>query len=714
MALSDIAYTYDAHAFIKDASRYARAVDFLHSQILLQRENLILWLPILLGIGIGLYFSLRFEPLYSLSCAVFMVALSCWLLFWPFRQASVSKMLGWYALTAFLLIVTGFFAAHTRTVMLAAPILSDELSPVDVVGRIVSVEDLEGAKGQRLVLDHLEIEKLSAAETPARIRLSVRQDGVYKAGDKVQVLSGLNPPSPPVLPGAFDFQRYAYFSQLGAFGFTFEAPQILESSKVGGWLYIEEIRSNIAARIAVSSEQPAASFLTALMTGKRSGIAEQHWEAMRDSGLAHMLAISGLHVGMVSAIIFFVVRGCLALCPPLVLRHPIKKYAAIAALVAAFFYMLVVGSTVPTIRAMLMTGIVLFAIMIDRNPFSLRLVALSAFGILLLLPDALLGASFQMSFAAVTALIFFYEIIRKRWSGLYSQAGWFRRLLLYFIGISMTSVIAGFATGLFSVYHFQHFANYSLISNFLAVPIMTFIVMPFSVLGYVFMPMGLEALPLSVASQGINWIIAIAEDVANMQASTWTPAALPQPVFLLCVASGLLLVVLRSKLKWLCLAPLLMVPICIISIQDTDLMIFSSSSKTVAYAPYDRGYMYVTSRRSDRFAQDIWMRHFGIDEEDAKNIRALEDTVCDEFACRMELSDGLMVSIIRHGSVVASECEAVDIVLSMEPIKGKCSAPLSLDLFDVRDHGTHLIRGLHVTTVEDIRGNRPWTVTNHR
>ena len=123
--------------------------------------------------------------------------------------------------------------------------------------------------------------------------------------------------------------------------------------------------------------------------------------------------------------------------------------------------------------------------------------------------------------------------------------------------------------------------------------------------------------------------------------------------------------------------------------------------------------MFVTSRRSDRFAQDIWARHFGVKEDGVINIRAYNGTVCDEFACRMSLTDGRSLSIVEHSSAVAEECAAADIVLSMEPIKGNCDA-LSYDLFDVRDHGTHLIQGMHTVTVEDIRGNRPWTVTNHR
>lgn len=714
MALSDLAGTYDAQAFSSDQSRRAQLVSFLYAQILLQREHVILWLPILLGCGIGVYFSLTFEPLYSVSCAVFMAACVCWLLLWPLRQGHIAAIVSWYVLTAFALIIGGFFAAHTRTVIVSASILAEELSPVDVKGRIISVEDLEEGRGQRLVLDALSIEKLRAEDTPNRIRLSVRQDGVYHTGDTVSVLAGLNPPSPPVMPGAFDFQRYAYYQRLGAFGFTFEAPTVTNPTSGSADLLIENIRSNIAGRVDAAADQPAASFLSALMTGKRSGISETHWEAMRDSGLAHMLAISGLHVGMVSAIIFFVMRGSMAGFPSFALLHPIKKYAAMAALLAAFLYMLVAGSTVPTIRAMLMTGIVLFAIMIDRNPFSLRLVSLSAFAILLFIPDALFGASFQMSFAAVTALIFFYELIRDRWSGWYREAGFFRRTLLYFAGISMTSVIAGFATGLFSVYHFQQFANYSLIANFLAVPIMSFIVMPFSVLGYVFMLFGLEAIPLSIAAMGVNWIIAIATDVAGMEASTWTPPAMSHTIFILLVCSGLLLVVMRGYFKWLCFAPLLLVPFFVKYGPSPQSVVFSSSGKTVAVVQPDRHEMLVTSRRSDRFAQDIWARHFGISNEGIANIRSLDSTICDEFACRMLLDDGRVLSVVMHSSAVPSECEQVDILLSKEPIKGACGAPLAFDLFDVRDHGTHLITGDKAVTVEDVRGHRPWTVTNHR
>lgn len=705
--------TYYARAYTDDREAGSDFKDRLAAVLSEQRESLILWLPVFLSVGIGVYFSLPFEPSYIFTLSGFICAGIGGLFVVPYKNAGGLRALCFYVVTALFLIIAGFGAAQWRTVRVQTPMLTEALSPVQVEGRIISIESLEEGKGQRLVLDRLVIEGLHSRKTPERIRLSMRQGGKYLSGQRVTVLAGLNPPSPPVMPGAFDFQKYAYFKKLGAFGFTFEVPEIITGNENNVALLIESLRISVAQRIANVIPAGQASFLSALMAGKRSGISELHWEAMRDSGLAHMLAISGLHVGMVSAIVFFMVRGGLALFPSIALQQPIKKYAAVAALLAAFGYMLLVGSTVPTVRAMLMTGIVLFAIMIDRNPFSLRLVALSACAILLFLPEALLGASFQMSFAAVTALIFFYECVRERWSGWYRNAGWFKRVLLYFVGVSMTTLIAGFATGLFSIYHFQQFANYSLLANFLAVPLMAFLVMPLCVLSYALMPFGLEYIPLNLAAYGVGYIISIAEEVARLPHSTYTPPGMGFGVFIMLVISGLFVFIFKGQMRWLAIAPLF-ISVLLYKPPPQEVVLLSYTAKSFALIMPREHMMYVSSRRYDRFAQDIWARRYGVAGENVKNIRSLDTTRCDEFACRMILPSGRSLSYLYHSAVAANECEQVDIVLSAGPVYGRCGARYSFDFFYVWRHGTVQITENGFSTVGSARGKRLWTVTNKR
>ena len=215
------------------------------------------------------------------------------------------------------------------------------------------------------------------------------------------------------------------------------------------------------------------------MTGERSAIPPAVMAAVRDSGLAHLLAISGLHIGLVAGILFFGLRGALALVPPLALRYPIKKWAAAAAIPGAFAYALVAGATVPSQRAFLMIGLVLLAVLLDRRGLSMRTVAWAAVIILLLHPESLLGASFQLSFAAVTALIAGYEVVRgrRRLGGNGPPVIW-RRILFYVGGVALTTLIAGAVTAPFAAYHFNRLAAYGLAANLIAVPVTALWIMP--------------------------------------------------------------------------------------------------------------------------------------------------------------------------------------------------------------------------------------------
>ena len=214
---------------------------------------------------------------------------------------------------------------------------------------------------------------------------------------------------------------------------------------------------------------------------------------LRDSGLAHRLALSGLRMGLVGGILFGGLRGGLALVPPLALRFPIKKWAAAAAILGAFAYGMVAGATVPTQRAFLMIGLVLAAVLFDRRGISMRTVAWAAVIVLLFRPESLLGPSFQLSFAAVVALIAVYEAVRDR-RRLDGPLGWRRRIVLYIAGVALTTLVAGMATAPFAVYHFNRFADYGLAANLIAVPVTALWTMPRALVAFALMALGPETL----------------------------------------------------------------------------------------------------------------------------------------------------------------------------------------------------------------------------
>src|SRR6266513_2039091 len=282
---------------------------------------------------------------------------------------------------------------------------------------------------------------------------------------------------------------------------------------------------------------------SAVITGKRGTMAEEVKQAFRNSGLSHLLAIAGLHLGLVGGFVFFTVRGGLALIPPLALRYPIKKITAVVTLVVLFCYLMISGAAISTQRAFIMTGIVFAAILIDRLRLSMRICAIAAMVVLLLDPASLVGVSFQMSFGAVVALIAVYETWGTRLAYLFHSGSFARKALGYVGAVAVTTLVATIGTEPFAIYHFHPLVLYSPLANVIAVPISATWTLPWGVVACLLMPFGLEKLALVPMGWGIDVTIAVAQWVAALPGNVWSMPRLP--------TSGVVLVALGGS--WLCL-----------------------------------------------------------------------------------------------------------------------------------------------------------------
>ncbi len=376
-----------------------------------ENGRLFLWIPVLFGVGIAIYFGLDREPVRYIGP---LAAGTC---------AAVAFALRWKGTAGFIfpaalaVAAAGFSIAQFRTMAVEAPRLERETGPLTFSGRVLSVETQ--ARGVRLLLDRLEGERLArSGELPARARISLRTGGdQISPGDRISVLAVLQPPPSPSFPGGYDFARAAWFSRIGAVGYALGAPRAVDAGSEGSLrTWIAGVRRDATTRILAATPKDSAPVAAALMTGERRAIPEETLANMRDAGLAHLLAISGLHIGLVAGLLFFLVRFGLAAVEPVALRYPIKKIAAVAAVVGAFLYLLISGATIPTERAFLMAAIAFGAILIDRTPISMRLVSVAAVAVLAMSPESLLTASFQMSFAAVVALVAGYEAAAPRFA----------------------------------------------------------------------------------------------------------------------------------------------------------------------------------------------------------------------------------------------------------------------------------------------------------
>ncbi|WP_299686994.1 ComEC/Rec2 family competence protein [uncultured Tateyamaria sp.] len=498
-----------------------------------QRGHLFGWLPVGMAVGIAVFFGLRFEPSGILIVAVACCGIAAFAL-----MRRVGETLGPFAILL-AIIAFGFCVAAFRTHSLAGPVIDWRYyGPVE--GRIVGM-DRSGSDAVRLTLDHVKLDRVAPDRTPLRVRISLHGDpdlGVAPTpGLRVMTTAHLSPPGGPVEPGGFDFQRHAWFAQLGAVGYTRVPLMAASAAEFDLRQVVFGLRMDISHAVRAHLPGDVGGFAAAVTTGDRSGISQDALEDLRAANTAHLLAISGLHMGLLSGFVFGLLRLIFALIPPIALRLPARKMAAGGALVAATGYLALSGGNVATERAFVMVAVALCAILVDRRAISLRGVAIAALIILTWQPEALLGPGFQMSFAATTALVAVFGWLRdKPWL---RGRGWVQA----FFGLVISSAVAGLATAPIGAAHFNAMAQYGLLANLASVPLMGTIVVPGSVLAALLAPFGAEALGLWVMGLGLQWILWVADWVAGLGGAQRFVAG-PQAAVLPVMALGALFVIL--------------------------------------------------------------------------------------------------------------------------------------------------------------------------
>ena len=517
-----------------------------------QRTRLFLWVPVLYGLGIGIYFLLPAEPQGWMLATLGAVLLPAFASLLPLGP--VGRVL----LLAVLIPAIGFGAAALRSRLVAAPVLATEMT-ANVEGRIIGL-DRSASDRPRILLDRVVIFGLDPSRTPARVRISVdasTPEAVLEPGLRILGQARLSPPAAPAEPGGFDFRRLAWFEQIGAVGYARTPMMETEGSDHAG-LHQLTFRLRMAFSRHIQKQIPGGSggFSTAILSGDRSKIDRSVEEALRVSNLYHIVSISGLHMTLLSAAIFAIIRYGLALVPWLALHWPLKKIAAWAALAGGAAYLAISGFDVPAQRAYVMTGCVLIAVLLDRPALTMRAVALAGLIVLVAAPESLMSAGFQMSFAATVALIATFEGLRARrwWQVTQTDPRW--RYLRPVIAASVTSLAAGWATAPIAAFHFNAMYQYGLLANLLAAPAMGLVVMPAAVIAVLAMPLGLDWLPFQAVGLGMAYVIAVAEFVAGLNGAVIGVPAGPPAVLALLATGGVFFVLWQGRGRWAGLAPL--------------------------------------------------------------------------------------------------------------------------------------------------------------
>ncbi len=671
------------------------------------------WLAVAMGGGVLTYFQAEEEPGQgALWLSLPLLVLAVWL---GLRR----PLLGWaVGLVAASLLGFGISAWHAARM---PPPLLLPAQAVTVTGRVLEVEMLPG--GRRVTLADARLGQGEPLPRTLRVRLRAEDPLRPAPGQVLRVRALLRQPSSPLVPGGWDFQRAAFFSGLGGSGFALGPADILEGD--GRAPPLAPLRLRIETRVAEVLPGPAGAIATALLTGSQGAIPDDAMAAMRDSGLAHLLSVSGLHMTIVMGVSFVVLRFLVALWPALALRVSGKAVAAPGALAAGGFYMLLTGAEVPMQRCFAMAALVTLGILAGRRALSLRLLAVAAAAVMLLDPAQLLGPSFQMSFAAVLALIAGMDAVRPLLARLRGP-GLARRILLGLVASTLVSVLAGAATMPVGLHHFGRLQLFGVLANALAVPVTSFAVMPAGMLALGLAPLGLDGPALWLMGAGVEAILAIAQAVAALPGAA--PVAVPLPAFVLALlALGACWIALwRGALTLLGLP--LMVAALVLGLRARPPDVLVSADARITLIRTESGAFLHRLPGASAFVQEGMLRALGVSEASPLPAEG-EDSAgairCLLTACTVDLHGATAVLFrpdppargARRGAppdptALRAACGTAALVVSPEPLRAACRGSAVIDRFSVWRAGAHAVwltqRGALVQTDRASRGARPW------
>ncbi|MEH6725375.1 MAG: ComEC/Rec2 family competence protein [Hyphomicrobiales bacterium] len=591
------------------------------------------WIPVFMSLGILGYFSMAREPS---GLALFGLLAILMIVTWHLRGTDY-RLKTFLALT---LLIAGVGLAKWQTERASTPLLR-EPGTFPLSGQVADI--VPGEQRSRLILR--DVTDLSSQPVLlAAVQLSAFNQHIenLQIGDQVWLRARLEPLSGALIPNGYDFRRIGYFKGLSARGFLLgEAiPELnldgMQEKSSADWL--TDFRKTISERLQSASPGETGALASALLVGIRSGISDTTEQALRNSGLAHILAISGLHMALVTALLFGTIRVAASFARDVSARYDVKRWAAGTALLGALGYLAVSGAGISAQRAFLMAAIFLLAIMFNRAALTMRNVAIAAIAILAVFPSAILTPGFQMSFMAVIALVAVYrrDSVFSRHRSRAGRTGLVKSLLAGAEGLALTSLVAGIATAPFAIHHFYQFAVYGLAGNLAAMPLVGFIVMPSGILAMVLMPFGLEWLPLSLMKLGLDGVVSVAQQVSNWEGAVRIPGQQPALVALLLGLALICLCLLRTKLRFVA-ASILAFSAMSVSADDNGnpVLLVSQDGKMMAEVTPDGLEFRGTARNS--FAAGIWMRAYG-DGRDVDSVLKQDRAgqACDRTGCLFE------------------------------------------------------------------------------
>lgn len=586
-----------------------------------EESRLLLILPFLFACGIAIYFALPFEPSVWLSIGIF----ELWLLiFYLCRHQNLH-----YFFISGIIIISGFLNIQAHTIYQSANVKSPQEQTLTYLSGHIKDISLSDKGKMRLLLDNAN-DFDNPLKGKYRITLNNTNDDIT-IGKCVEMAATLFPNRQlPILNG-FKLDRKYFYENLSAIGYANSEVFIIDcpQTKNNFITALNKLRGQIINYINNALPSQQSGIADALLVGEKTHISPQIRDNYRNSGLAHFLSVSGLHLGTIAALVFFAIRFLIALFPFIALRTDSKKIAAIIAIIFSSFYLLISGIAIPAQRAFIMTTVVLLGIIFNRQAISMRMVSFAALVILIIEPQTLVSVSFQMSFAAVYALVAFYEVYASKLSQYTPKHNFVLKIFWYLCGIVLADFVASVATLPFALYHFHRVAVYTSLGNLLAGPLIGLLIMPMVLLCLICLPLHIAFYPLKALGIGIDILNNITDYVAHLPHSVWYNNNL--------TFSGLILIVCGAY--WLCIwqqpwrrwgiIPIIVGAITILFSPQYPDMVFSDDMKEIAIRDNNNSLVWLPYKNNS-WIKKIWQENLSMQDLSKKTYNQFKAAIHNE------------------------------------------------------------------------------------
>ena len=663
----------------------------------IEQRRLFPWIPVCFGIGILLFFQADGAPALWAPLGAFAACVAAGIVL----RRNLTALIAMIAMSA---VFAGFSAGVIRTRSVAAPALT-RVTITSIAGFIAAVEDRD--KGQRLLIRVVEMKDVAEAERPRLVRVSIRAGTGVVAGEFVTGTARLLPPPEAAWPGGYDFARDAYYKGIGAVGSMVGQVRRVDPPRPPDWslqvaAQVDKARNTLTQRIAAAIGGAAGGVGAALVTGKRGLIPEITNDILRGAGIYHIVSISGLHMVLAAGTFFWLVRALLSLGSAIALLWPVKKIAAVTAMIGATIYCIFSGSDVATERSLIMTLVMFGAVLVDRPALSIRNLSIAALIVLAREPEALLGPSFQMSFGAVTAMMALVPLMQRKpaegTSATVLDRG-FRWTARAMLGLVTTTLVASIATAPFSAYHFQSLNPYGLIGNALALPLVSVVVMPSAILGVLAYPFGLDRPVWQVMGSAVEQVLAVSSWVGGFSGSTLVVPALSIAALAFLSLGLLILTIPASSLRWMALLPA-GIGLAFTTAPDRhDIFIDREGAGAAIRGP--QGQLALVGRPSD-FVTEQWLRADG-DARNADDASLRRDARCDSAGCVVVAAGGRQIAFVQDYAAFEEDCRRAHVIVTRLPAPPTCRGAFVLDGEALKERGATTLRfrpdAIEVTSV---------------